>query len=80
NQGHGDFQSPALPTELSGQRGALNRIGRMASIAFCHKADRLLYFQAANPAERGMGGYRYSINMHVKRVFIPLSGWVFMVF
>ena len=24
NQGHGDFQSPALPTELSGQRGALN--------------------------------------------------------
>ncbi len=25
NQGHGDFQSPALPTELSGQRGALNR-------------------------------------------------------
>ncbi len=26
NQGHGDFQSPALPTELSGQRGALNLI------------------------------------------------------
>ena len=26
NQGHGDFQSPALPTELSGQRGALNPI------------------------------------------------------
>ncbi len=25
NQGHGDFQSPALPTELSGQRSALNR-------------------------------------------------------
>ena len=25
NQGHGDFQSPALPTELSGQRGALKR-------------------------------------------------------
>ena len=34
NQGHGDFQSPALPTELSGQRGALNRIGRWASTAF----------------------------------------------
>ena len=28
NRRHGDFQSPALPTELSGQRGALNRIGR----------------------------------------------------
>ncbi|MDI5829746.1 hypothetical protein MJN51_39135, partial [Salmonella enterica subsp. enterica serovar Kentucky] len=27
---HGDFQSPALPTELSGQRGALNR-NRLAS-------------------------------------------------
>jgi hypothetical protein len=25
NQGHADFQSAALPTELSGQRGALNR-------------------------------------------------------
>ncbi|WP_440506880.1 hypothetical protein, partial [Serratia nevei] len=59
------------PTELSGQRGALNRIGRMASIAFCHKADWLLYFQAANPAGRGAGGYRISINMHIKRVFIP---------
>ena len=32
NQGHGDFQSPALPTELSGQRGALNRISGAASI------------------------------------------------
>ncbi|WP_205414967.1 hypothetical protein, partial [Serratia marcescens] len=75
--GHGDFQSPALPTELSGQRGALNRIGRMASIAFCHKADRLLYFQAANPAGWGAGGYRLSINMHIKRVFIPMTrAWV----
>ncbi len=34
NQGHGDFQSPALPTELSGQRGALNRIQRDASTSF----------------------------------------------
>ncbi len=34
NQGHGDFQSPALPTELSGQRGALNRIDWEASTAF----------------------------------------------
>ena len=33
NQGHGDFQSPALPTELSGQRGALNRKGCGASTA-----------------------------------------------
>ncbi|HGM6763984.1 TPA: hypothetical protein ACKQAP_004788, partial [Serratia marcescens] len=72
NQGHGDFQSPALPTELSGQRGALNRIGRMASIAFCHKADRLLYFQADNQKGSGAGSQRHSINMHIKRVFIPL--------
>ncbi len=34
NQGHGDFQSPALPTELFGQRGALNRNGRFASTPF----------------------------------------------
>ncbi|HHK8054783.1 TPA: hypothetical protein ACQVJR_004356, partial [Serratia marcescens] len=59
---------------------ALNRIGRVASIAFCHKADRLLYFQAANPAEWGMRGYRHSINMHIKRVFIPLFRWVFIYF
>ena len=31
NQGHGDFQSPALPTELSGQRGALNPICPVSS-------------------------------------------------
>ena len=37
NQGHGDFQSPALPTELSGQRAALNRIGRKPSTALCVK-------------------------------------------
>ncbi|HIF6761152.1 TPA: hypothetical protein ACX37R_004396, partial [Serratia marcescens] len=80
NQGHGDFQSPALPTELSGQRGALNRIGRMASIAFCHKADRLLYFQAASPEGRGTGGYPHSINMHIKRVFIPLKNALFIIF
>ncbi|WP_241165845.1 hypothetical protein, partial [Serratia marcescens] len=80
NQGHGDFQSPALPTELSGQRGALNRIGRVASIAFCHKADRLLYFQAVNPAEWGMGGNFNLINMHIKRVFIPSSRWFFIIF
>ncbi len=34
NQGHGDFQSPALPTELSGQRGALNLILASASTLF----------------------------------------------
>ncbi len=34
NQGHGDFQSPALPTELSGQRGALNPILPPASTKF----------------------------------------------
>ncbi len=32
NQGHGDFQSPALPTELSGQRPALNRKAPYASM------------------------------------------------
>ncbi len=37
NQGHGDFQSPALPTELFGQRGALNRKGRGSSTAFTKK-------------------------------------------
>src|SRR5690554_2658636 len=26
NRRHGDFQSPALPTELSGQRGAIKRL------------------------------------------------------
>ena len=40
NQGHGDFQSPALPTELSGQRGALNRNRRASSTKFiCFAAD-----------------------------------------
>lgn len=34
NQGHGDFQSPALPTELSGQRGALNRNLHISSTQF----------------------------------------------
>ncbi|WP_366539007.1 hypothetical protein, partial [Serratia marcescens] len=70
----------ALPTELSGQRGALNRIGRMASIAFCHKADRLLYFQAASPEGRGTGGCPHSINMHINRVFIPMLKWGFTIF
>ncbi|MCA6981940.1 hypothetical protein, partial [Pectobacterium brasiliense] len=28
------------------QRGALNRIGHVASMGFCHKAERLRYFQA----------------------------------
>ncbi|WP_312134058.1 hypothetical protein, partial [Leclercia sp.] len=32
--GHGDFQSPALPTELSGQRGALNRNHIQSSTLF----------------------------------------------
>ncbi len=36
NQGHGDFQSPALPTELSGQRGALNRNPPTASMKFLY--------------------------------------------
>ncbi len=34
NQGHGDFQSPALPTELFGQRGALNLIHAVSSTLF----------------------------------------------
>ena len=37
NQGHGDFQSPALPTELSGQRSALNRNRDRASTLFREK-------------------------------------------
>ena len=34
NQGHADFQSAALPTELFGQRGALNPTPAAASNAF----------------------------------------------
>ena len=37
NQGHGDFQSPALPTELSGQRSALNRNRALSSTLFREK-------------------------------------------
>ena len=37
NQGHGDFQSPALPTELSGQRSALNRKPARSSTLFREK-------------------------------------------
>ncbi|WP_218054892.1 hypothetical protein, partial [Enterobacter asburiae] len=35
--GHGDFQSPALPTELSGQRSALNRNHARSSTLFREK-------------------------------------------
>ncbi|MCU6172316.1 hypothetical protein, partial [Enterobacter bugandensis] len=35
--GHGDFQSPALPTELSGQRSALNRNRAFSSTLFQEK-------------------------------------------
>ncbi len=38
NQGHADFQSAALPTELFGQRGALNLNGRRSSTGFSKKA------------------------------------------
>lgn len=35
NQGHGDFQSPALPTELSGQQWCiLNTMALISSIPF----------------------------------------------
>ena len=48
NQGHGDFQSPALPTELSGQRGALNRIHVCQSIKFLETLfNRLILRQSA---------------------------------
>ncbi len=44
NQGHGDFQSPALPTELSGQRGALNPIRFASSTKFLQiNADCTIY-------------------------------------
>ncbi|WP_226988873.1 hypothetical protein, partial [Citrobacter freundii] len=46
--GHGDFQSPALPTELSGQRGALNRIHVCQSIKFLETLfNRLILRQSA---------------------------------
>ena len=48
NQGHGDFQSPALPTELSGQRGALNLIRLVSSIKFLQfSADCTIYHHFA---------------------------------
>ena len=48
NQGHGDFQSPALPTELSGQRGALNLIRLVSSIKFLQfTADCTIYHHFA---------------------------------
>ncbi|WP_297714236.1 hypothetical protein, partial [uncultured Citrobacter sp.] len=44
---HGDFQSPALPTELSGQRGALNRIHAWQSIKYREKLfNRLILRQS----------------------------------
>ncbi|MCU6185742.1 hypothetical protein KWH94_21685, partial [Citrobacter cronae] len=47
--GHGDFQSPALPTELSGQRGALNRIRACQSIKFQEKRfNRLILRQSVH--------------------------------
>ena len=51
NQGHGDFQSPALPTELSGQRGALNLIRLVSSIKFLQfTADCTIYHHFADIA------------------------------
>ena len=44
NQGHGDFQSPALPTELSGQRGVLNPIPFGASILFPSNLIKCRFF------------------------------------
>ncbi|GBH14492.1 hypothetical protein KPSA3_00382 [Pseudomonas syringae pv. actinidiae] len=41
NRRHGDFQSPALPTELSGQRGALNVFFRRSSSVFFKKIELL---------------------------------------
>ncbi|WP_218001067.1 hypothetical protein, partial [Serratia ficaria] len=52
--------------------GALNRIGRMASIAFCHKADRLLYFHAAGRAQGGILRGHGAVDMQNKGVFIAL--------
>ncbi len=42
------FSIPALPTELSGQRGALNRISTKSSMSFSYKGDQLLSFQTMN--------------------------------
>ncbi len=51
NQGHGDFQSPALPTELSGQRGALNPIRLASSTKFLQiVADCTIYHHFADDA------------------------------
>ncbi len=46
NRRHGDFQSPALPTELSGQRRLLNHISPFQSRKFCLK--RAYFFITLN--------------------------------
>ncbi|WP_458023522.1 hypothetical protein, partial [Kosakonia sp. BK9b] len=48
NQGHGDFQSPALPTELSGQRGVLNWITLASSMQNLHCIVQERVFSAKN--------------------------------
>ncbi|WP_210729182.1 hypothetical protein, partial [Brenneria nigrifluens] len=68
----------ALPTELSGQRGELNRIGRASSTGFCHKAACLLYFQAimasgfVRPFASGCG-YGFSWQW---RLLPPCPAWI----
>ncbi len=41
NRRHEDFQSSALPTELSGQRGVLNRIAFFSSTVFSRKVKKI---------------------------------------
>ena len=72
NQGHGDFQSPALPTELSGQRGALNRNPSCASTKFLDfPADCLTLRQFCR--ERGILLVHHIIPLSPSRIFQPLT-------
>ncbi len=54
NQGHGDFQSPALPTELSGQRGALNLIHCAPSTKFLHFVTECTIYHHFLPIARAL--------------------------
>ena len=70
NRRHGDFQSPALPTELSGQRRLLNHISPFQSRKFCLK--RAYFFIHLNKCVI----YRICKNSQVQLNNAKLSFWL----
>ncbi len=70
NRRHGDFQSPALPTELSGQRRLLNHISPFQSRKFCLK--RAYFFIHLNKCVI----YRICKNSQVQSNNAKLSFWL----